>query len=97
MTLQLHDYDVANHLRTREEMAAYLDASVEESAGDIGIIASALGDIARAQGMTDVAEKAGLGRQSLYKALSSEGRPTLETVYKVADVLGLRLTFKAAG
>lgn len=96
MTLQLRDYDVANHLRTREEMAAYLDASVEESAGDIGTIASALGDIARAQGMTDVAEKAGLGRQSLYKALSSEGRPTLETVYKVADVLGLRLTFKAA-
>jgi len=96
MTIELHGYDAADYLITPEHMAAYLDATIEESDGDIGLIANALGTIARAQGMTDVAHKAGLGRQSLYKALSSEGKPTLETVYKVAEVLGLRLTFKAA-
>jgi probable addiction module antidote protein len=96
MTLETYPYDVADYIRDRQEAAAYLDACIEESDGDVGFIAKALGDIARAQGMTDVAHKAGLGRQSLYKALSYEGKPTLETVCKVAEVLGLRLTFKAA-
>ena len=66
-------YDVAEHLRTSEEMAAYLEACLEEADGDAAFIAKALGDIARAKGMAQVACDAGLSRESLYKALS--GRP----------------------
>ena len=84
-------YDVAEHLRTAEEMALYLDASIEESDGDATFIAKALGDIARAQGMSRVARDAGLSRESLYKALSGERSPDFATVLKVARALGLRL------
>ena len=69
-------YDVAEHLRTREEMAAYLEASIEEADGDAAFVAKALGDIARARGMAQVASDAGLSRESLYKALSGERNPT---------------------
>lgn len=96
MTLETFPYDVADTFRDREEMALYLDATIEENGMDAGMIANALGAIARAQGMTDVAEKAGLGRTSLYKALTADGRPTLDTVARVAAALGLRLTFRAA-
>lgn len=65
-------YDVAEHLRTPEEMASYLEASIEEADGDAAFIAKALGDIARAKGMSQVACDAGLSRESLYKALSVE-------------------------
>ena len=65
-------YDVAEHLRTPEEMAAYLEACLEEADGDAAFIAKALGDIARAKGMAQVASDAGLSRESLYKALSGE-------------------------
>ena len=84
-------YDVAEHLRTREEMAAYLEASIEEANGDAGFIAKALGDIARARGMSQVARDAGLSRESLYKALSGERSPGFDTVLKVIDALGLAL------
>lgn len=80
MTTKLYDYDVAKHLRTSEEMAAYLQAAIEESDGDAGFIAKALGDIARAKGMAELSRETGLGRESLYKALSSEGNPQLSTV-----------------
>lgn len=83
-------YDVAEHLRTPEEMAAYLEA-FEEAGGDAALIAKALGDIARAQGMTKVARDAGLSRGSLYKALSGERSPDFETILKVVNALGLRL------
>ena len=63
-------YDVAEHLRTPEEMAAYLEACFEEAGGDAAFIAKALGDIARAKGMAQVARDAGLSRESLYKALA---------------------------
>ena len=90
-------YDVAEHLRTREEMAAYLEASIEESDGDAAFVAKALGDIAiaRAHGMAQVASDAGLSRESLYKALSGERVPTFETVLRVVGALGLKLRAEA--
>jgi probable addiction module antidote protein len=84
-------YDVAEHLRTPEEMAAYLDAWLEEAPDDISGIARALGDIARAKGMSQVAKEAGLSRESLYRALSEGGNPSFATVLKVARALGVRL------
>lgn len=84
-------YDVAEHLRTPKEMAAYLEAGIEEANGDAAFIAKALGDIARAKGMTQVARDAGLSRESLYKALSGERSPGFETILKVVDALGLQL------
>ena len=83
-------YDVAEQLRTPEEMAAYLDAWLEEAPDDAAGIARALGDIARARGMTQVARDAGLSRESLYKALSKNGNPSFATVLKVARALGVR-------
>ena len=84
-------YDVAEHLRTPKEMAAYLEACIEESNGDAAFIAKALGDNARAKGMTKVAHDAGLSRESLYKALSGERSPGFDTILKVVDALGLKL------
>ena len=89
-------YDVAEHLRTPEEMAAYLDAWLEEAPDDAAGIARALGDIARAKGMTQVAKDAGLSRESLYRALSAEGNPSFATVLKVARALGVKLHAEAA-
>jgi probable addiction module antidote protein len=83
-------YDVAEHLRTPEEMAAYLDAWLEEAPDDVSGIAKALGDIARAKGMTQVAMDAGLSRESLYRALSANGNPSFATVLKVARALGVK-------
>ena len=88
-------YDVAEHLRTPEEMAAYLEACLEEAQGDAAFIAKALGDIARAKGMTQVARDAGLSRESLYKALSGERTPGFDTILKVIAALGLRLHAEA--
>jgi probable addiction module antidote protein len=84
-------YDVAEHLRTPEEMAAYLDAWLEEAPDDVGGMARALGDIARAKGMTQVAKETGLSWESLYRALSADGNPSFATVLKVTKALGLRL------
>src|SRR3569832_838749 len=84
-------YDVAEHLRTPEEMAAYLEACLAEANGDAAFIAKALGDIARAKGMSQVAREAGLSRESLYKALSGERSPDFETILKVVGALGLEL------
>ena|SRR5436305_1563601 len=89
-------YDVAEQLRTPEEMAAYLDAWFEEAPDDAAGIARALGDIARARGMTQVARDAGLSRESLYKALSENGNPSFATVLKVARALGVRLHAQVA-
>ncbi len=89
-------YDVSKQLRTPEEMAAYLDAWLADAPDDAPGIARALGDIARAKGMTQVAREAGLSRESLYKALSESGNPSFATVLKVARALGLRLHAEAA-
>jgi len=84
-------YDIAEHLRTPKEMAAYLEACLEESGGDASFVAKALGDIARAKGMTQVARDAGLSRESLYKALSGERTPGFDTILKVIQALGIEL------
>jgi len=89
-------YDVAEQLRTPEEMAAYLDAWLAEAPDDAAGIARALGDIARAKGMSQVARDAGLSRENLYKALSENGNPSFATVLKVARALGVRLHAEAA-
>jgi probable addiction module antidote protein len=84
-------YDVAEYLTTPEEMAAYLEACIEESDGDAAFVAKALGNIARAKGMTQVARDAGLSRESLYKALSGDRTPGFDTILKVVHALGLKL------
>jgi probable addiction module antidote protein len=82
-------WDAAEHLQTEEDMAAYLEAALEEN--DASLIAAALGDIARAKGMSQIAKQTGLGRESLYKALSPEGNPEFSTILKVIHALGLHL------
>lgn len=89
-------YDVGAHLRTPEELADYLNAWLDEAPDDAAGIARALGDIARAKGMTQVAKDAGLSRESLYRALSADGNPSFATVLKVAKALGLKLHAQAA-
>ncbi len=89
-------YDVAEHLRTPKEMAAYLDAWLEGAPDDASGIARALGDIARAKGMTQVAKDAGLSRESLYRALSADGTQSFATVLKVAKTSGVTLHAQAA-
>lgn len=88
--------DVAQHVRTPEDMAAYLDAWLEEAPDDASGIAEALGNIARAKGMTQVAKDAGLSRESLYRALSADGNPSFSTILKVARALGVKLHAAAA-
>ncbi len=88
-------YDESEQLRTPEEMAAYLDAWLVEAPDDTAGIARALGDIARAKGMSQVARDAGLSRESLYKALSENGNPSFATVLKVAKALGVQLHAEA--
>ena len=82
-------WDAAEHLETEEDMAAYLEAALEE--GDPALVTAVLGDIARAKGMTQIARETGLGRESLYKALSPEGNPGFATVLKIVRALGLQL------
>ena len=84
-----YPWDAADYLETREDVIAYLDAALED--GDPKLIAAVLGDIARAEGMTHIANETGLGRESLYKALSAEGNPEFATILKVTRAIGLRL------
>ena len=87
-------WDPAEHLETEEDMAAYLNVALED--GDLSLIMATLGDIARARRMSVVAHETGLGRESLYKSLSSDGNPEFATVLKVVNALGLRLQATAA-
>jgi probable addiction module antidote protein len=89
MKQKLKTWDAAEHLKTKKDMAAYMACALEE--GDPALIAAALGDIARAKGMSEVAKKTGLGRESLYKTLSSDGNPALATILKILHALGLKL------
>lgn len=82
-------WDPAEHLNTEREIAAYLEAALEE--GEPSLVAAALGDIARARGMTQLARDTGLGRESLYKALSPSGNPEFSTIMKVVQALGFKL------
>ena len=90
MALKVIPFDPATHLETEEDILFYLEAAMEGN--DAKHIASALGDVARSKGMSEIARKAGVGRQGLYNALSENGNPTLETLVAVLSVLGLELT-----
>ena len=89
-------YDPAEYLQSEEQIALYLEAILEEAGDDPALIAHALGDVARARNMSQLARDTGMSREGLYKALSGEGNPSFATVAKVAKAMGLRLTFKAA-
>ena len=89
-------YDVADYLGSREDLATYLDACMDEAGDDTACIAAALGDIARARGMKQLADDTGISREGLYKALSADGNPSLTTVLKVVKALGLKLATKVA-
>jgi probable addiction module antidote protein len=89
-------YDVVDYLRSEEDIAAYLDACMEDAGDEAAYIAAALGDIARARGMAQLAKDTGISREGLYKALSPDGNPSLATVLKVVKALGLKLTPKVA-
>ncbi len=89
-------YDVVDYLKTEEDIAGYLEACMEEAGDDAAYIAAALGDIARARGMAQLAKDTGISREGLYKALSPDGNPSLATILKVVKALGLKLTTKVA-
>ena len=89
-TPKLSKWDSAEHLKSDEDMAAYLEACLQEAGDDAAFIAQALGNIARAKGMTQLSKDTGLGRESLYKALSGEGNPSFATILKVTHALGLK-------
>lgn len=89
-------FDVVDYLKSEEDMAGYLEACLEEAGDDAKFIAHALGDIARAKGMTQLAEETGLTREGLYKALNKDGNPSFDTVLKVMRALGLKFTVQAA-
>ena len=89
-TLKLRKWDSAQHIKTDEDMAAYLEACLQEAGDDAAFIAKALGNIARAKGMTQLSKDTGLGRESLYNALSGEGNPSFATILKVTHALGLK-------
>lgn len=91
-SIKLRKWDSAEHLKTEEDMALYLQTCLEESGDDAAFIASALGNIARARGVSQLARDTGLGRESLYKALSGEGNPSFATILKVVNALGLKLS-----
>lgn len=88
--MELRPFDPATYLQSEEDILYYLEAAMEGN--DAKHIASALGDVARSAGMTEIARKTGLGRQALYTALSKDGNPTLETLTAVLTALGLELT-----
>lgn len=89
--LKLRKWDVVEHLKTDEDIALYLEACLEEAGDDSTFITKVLGDIARAKGMSQLALDTGLGRESLYKALSGEGNPSFATILKVINALGVQL------
>ncbi len=88
---KLKKWDSAAHLRSDEDVALYLEACLEEAGDDAAFVAKALGTIARAKGMSQLARDTGLGRESLYKALSGEGNPSFATILKVTHALGIKL------
>ena len=93
--LKLRKWDSAEHLETPEDMAMYLEACFEEAGDDAAFIAKALGHIARAKGMSQLARDTQMGRESLYKALSGDGNPSFATILKVTRALGLQLHTKS--
>jgi probable addiction module antidote protein len=95
--MDLKKWDTAEHLQTEEDIALYLQACIDEAGDDAAFIAKALGAVARARGMTQLAKDTGLGRESLYKALSGDANPSFSTVIKVMHALGLKMQLSQAG
>lgn len=95
MTIKLRKWDSAEHLKTDEDMVTYLDACIAEAGDDAAFIAKALGNIARAKGVAQLARDTGLGRESLYKSLSEDGNPSFATILKVTRALGISLHARA--
>lgn len=91
MTEKFTRFDPVDHLQSEEDMAMYLDACLEEDPGDGSVVRAALNDIARAQGMTQLARETGISREGLYKALSPSGNPEFATVLKIIKVLKIKL------
>jgi probable addiction module antidote protein len=96
MTLKLRKWDSAEYLKTEEDMALYFEACLEEAGDDAAFIAKALGIIARARGMTQLAKDTGMGRESLYKALAPGAKPRYDTILKVLRALGVTLHARPA-
>ena len=90
-TLKLRKWDSAEHLKTEEDMALYFEACLQEAGDDAAFITHALGVVAKAKGMTQLAKQTGLGRESLYKALSGDGNPSFATILKVMRALGVQI------
>ncbi len=95
-TVKLRKWDTVEYLKTDEDMVMYLQACMDEAGDDAAFIAAALGDIARAKGMSQLARDTGMGRESLYKALSGEGNPSFATILKVMSALGIKLHAEVA-
>ena len=91
MTIKVTAFDVSEYLKDEASIAAYLSAVVEE--GDSKLLISAIGDIAKARGMSKIASESGLGRESLYKALNSDAKPRFDTILKVLNALGVSIVF----
>ena len=89
----LSKFDAMDYLKTEKDIAAYLSAVLED--GDPALFVAAIGDIARAKGMTEIAKKSGVTRESLYRALKVEARPRFETVTRVIQALGMKLSVQA--
>lgn len=94
MAVNVSNWDVSEYLETEEDIAAYLNAVVEE--GDPALLQAALGDVAKARGMSSIAKEAGVSRESLYKSLSANGNPSFQTISKVSRALGLQIAFAPA-
>ena len=94
MIVELKKWDIQDHLKTDEDRQAYLEAALEEAGDDPVYIAQILGDIAKSYGMTKLAQETGLSREGLYKSFGKQGNPSFVTVSKVANALGLKLTFQ---
>jgi probable addiction module antidote protein len=92
MTEKFLTYDTAEALRSEADIAAYMDAAMEEAGDDAALVVHALGVVARARNMSELARKTGMSREGLYKALSGQGNPSFATVVKVARALGVRLS-----
>ena len=96
MAIKTTRWDSAEHLQSDEDIKLYLEACFEEAGDDPAFIVHALGVIARAKNMSQLARDTGITREGLYKALSTEGNPTFATVTKVARALGLQITVQLA-
>lgn len=94
--IETRPWDVAEYLNDEEDIQLYIEAAMDEAPNDAAFMAKVLGDIARARNVSELAKQAGISRETLYKVTRGEGNPTLDTISKLANALGFRLTLQAA-